>query len=65
VSPLEVSDIYACLRQKEEALHYLEQSYQERAPWLVRIQSSPDYDFLHRDPRYQAIVSKMGLPSTQ
>lgn len=62
VSPLELSDIYACLKRKEEALHYLEQSYRERAPWLVRIQSNPDYDFLHSDPRYQAIVKKMGLP---
>ena len=62
VSPLELSDIYACLKRKEEALHYLEQSYQERAPWLVRIQSDPDYDFLHSDPRYQAILKKMGLP---
>jgi hypothetical protein len=62
VSPLELSDIYACLKHKEEALHYLEQSYEERAPWLVRIQSDPDFDFLHSDPRYQAIVKKMGLP---
>ena len=62
VSPLELSDIYACLKRKEEALDYLEQSYKERAPWLVRIQSNPDYDFLHSDPRYQAIVKKMGLP---
>jgi tetratricopeptide (TPR) repeat protein len=62
VSPLELSDIYACLKRKEEALHYLEQSYQERAPWLVRIQSNPDYDFLHSEPRYQAIVKGMGLP---
>ena len=62
VSPLELSDIYACLQRKDEALHYLEQSYQEHAPWLVRIQSDPDYDFLHSDRRYQAIVKKMGLP---
>jgi hypothetical protein len=62
VSPLELASISACLKHKEEALHYLEQSYQERAPWLVRIQSDPDFDFLHSDPRYQAIVKKMGLP---
>jgi TolB-like protein len=62
VSPLELADIYACLKHKEEALHYLEQSYQERAPWLVRIQSAPNFDFLHSDPRYQAIVKKVGLP---
>jgi len=63
VSPLELSEIYACLKHKDEALYYLEQSYQERAPWLVRIQSDPNFDFLHSDPRCQAIVKKMGLPS--
>ena len=62
VSPLEFSDIYACLKRRDEALYYLEQSYWERAPWLVRIQSNPDYDFVRSDPRYQAIVKKMGLP---
>jgi tetratricopeptide (TPR) repeat protein len=62
VSPLEFSEIYARLKRKEEALHYLEQSYQERSPWLVRVQSDPDFDFLHSDSRYRAIVKKMGLP---
>jgi TolB-like protein/DNA-binding winged helix-turn-helix (wHTH) protein len=62
VSPLKLADIYACLKHKDEALHYLEQSFQERTPWLVRIQSNPNFDFLHPDPRYQTIVKKMGLP---
>lgn len=62
VSPLELASIYACLKRKDEALHYLEEAHQEHAPWLVRIQSDPSFDFLHADPRYQAIVKKMGLP---
>ena len=62
VSPLELSDNYACLKHKDEALYYLEQSHQERAPWLVRIRSDPNFDFLHSDPRYQAIVKKKGVP---
>ena len=62
VSPLRLSDVYACLKRRDEALYYLEESYRERAPWLVRIQSNPDYDFVRSDPRYQAIVKKIGLP---
>jgi hypothetical protein len=26
------------------------------------LQSHPGFDFLHSDPRYRAIVNKMGLP---
>ncbi len=62
VSPLEFSDIYACLKRRDEALSYLEESYREHAPWLVRIQSDPNYDFVRSDPRYQAIVKKIGVP---
>ena len=58
VSPLELSAIYAGLKRKGEALYFLEQSYLERAPWLVRIQSDPNVDFLHSDPRYQTIVRR-------
>jgi len=59
VFEFQLSDV---LRKKAAGKYYLEQSYQEHAPWLVRIQSNPNYDFLHSDPRYQAIVKKMGLP---
>jgi TolB-like protein/DNA-binding winged helix-turn-helix (wHTH) protein/Flp pilus assembly protein TadD len=61
VSPLDLAEVCASLKRKDETLHYLEEAYKERSPWLVRIQSHPGFDFLHSDPRYQAIVKKMGL----
>jgi tetratricopeptide (TPR) repeat protein len=62
VSPTDFVDAYAQLGSKEETIRYLEKSYRERAPHLVFVQSDPAYDFLHSDPRYRAIVNKMGLP---
>lgn len=62
VSPTDFADAYALLGRKEETIRYLEESYQERAPRLVFLQSDPTLDFLHSDPRYRAIVNKMGLP---
>ena len=62
VSPCEIADAYAELGWKEETIHYLEESYRQRAPRLVFLQSDPSFDFLHSDPRYRAIVNKMGLP---
>ena len=65
VSPLHFAGLYACLKRKEEALHYLEEAYQERAPRVVFIPNNGNFDFLHSEPRYQAIVKKMGLPAAQ
>jgi TolB-like protein/DNA-binding winged helix-turn-helix (wHTH) protein len=65
VSPLEFANAYACLERKAEALHYLEEAYRHREPWLVNLQSDPNFDLLHSHPRYQAIVKKMGLPPVE
>jgi len=65
VSPLEFANTHACLNRKDEALRYLEEAYQDHEPWLVHLQYLPNFDFLHSDHGYQAIVSKMGLPAAQ
>jgi TolB-like protein len=62
VSPMEFADAYALLGRKEETMRFLEESYQKRSPRLVFLQSDLNFDFLHSDPRYRAIVNKMGLP---
>ena len=62
IAPLDVANTYASLKRKEEALHYLEKAYRERDPWIVFIQRNPNFEFVHSDPRYQAIVKRMGLP---
>jgi tetratricopeptide (TPR) repeat protein len=63
ISPLHLARQYARLQRKEETLRYLEKAYQDRAPWLVHIQGDASFDFLHSEPRYQAIIKKMGLPA--
>ena len=62
VSPMNFADTYAQLGRREEAIRYLEESYRERSPDLVFVQNDPNFDFVHSDPRYRAIVNKMGLP---
>ena len=52
-------------QHREETLQLLENAYRERSPRLVFLQNEPDFDFLHSDPRYQAIVGKMQLPPMQ
>ena len=62
VSPMEFADMYGQLRRREETLQYLEQASAERTPFLVFLQHDVNFDFLHSEPRYRAIVKKMGLP---
>jgi TolB-like protein len=62
VSPLEFAFCYARLRRKDETIRYLERAYQEHTPFLVHLPHDPNFYFVHSDPRFQAIITKMGLP---
>jgi tetratricopeptide (TPR) repeat protein len=62
VSSFDKAYAYAFLEDKAETIKLLEDSFGERDAWLVFIQNEPVFDFLHSDPRYRAIVQKMGLP---
>jgi len=62
VSPYAFASAYALLKRKEQTIRYLEESHTERSPDLIWVQSDPDFDFLHSDPRYRAIIKEVGLP---
>ena len=57
-----VASIIAFSGDKDETMKYLELSYRDHDPDLIFIQNEPLFDFLHSDPRYQALVKKIGLP---
>jgi TolB-like protein/DNA-binding winged helix-turn-helix (wHTH) protein/Tfp pilus assembly protein PilF len=64
VPPLELACYHAQLREREETLSWLEEGYRQHSPDVLWTQTDPAYDFLHDDPRYRALVQKMGLPPT-
>jgi TolB-like protein/DNA-binding winged helix-turn-helix (wHTH) protein len=64
VSPLEFAFAYARLGQDDEVFQWLEKAYDDHVPLLVRIQQDTDLNSLHGDPRYQALVKRIGLPSS-
>ena len=49
-------------RHRGETLSLLEDAYRERSPRLVFLPNEPIFDFIHAEPRYQAIVRSMNLP---
>jgi TolB-like protein/Flp pilus assembly protein TadD/class 3 adenylate cyclase len=55
--------VYLALGDKSEAVHWLEQSYQDRYPEVTRILIDPLLDPLRGDPRFKALAAKIFLPT--
>jgi hypothetical protein len=54
--------IHALLGEKEQAFEGLEKAYQGRASTLFYIKLRPSLDTLRTDPRFNSLLSRMGLP---
>ena len=65
VSPVELASYHALLGEREPTLALLNAGFNQHSPDILYIQSEPAYDFLHADPRYRALVHKIGLPEAQ
>jgi TolB-like protein/Tfp pilus assembly protein PilF len=59
VSPYSFALVHLGLGDKEEALRWLEQSYQDRFPEVIRIKTEPLLDSLRGDPRFEALADKI------
>jgi serine/threonine protein kinase/Tfp pilus assembly protein PilF len=62
VDPTEIAYNYAGLGDKEQTLRWLETAVTERSRGLVFIKIVPELDPFRSDPRYRAILLRMGLP---
>jgi TolB-like protein/DNA-binding winged helix-turn-helix (wHTH) protein/Tfp pilus assembly protein PilF len=56
----EIAVIYAALGDSDQAMNWLEKGYQERFNPGVLLR--PGFDPLRSDPRFQALVRRIGLP---
>jgi len=54
-----LADIYSILGDKEQALAWLAKAYEESDDFLVFINIQPQFDKLHSDSRFQALVNKI------
>jgi TolB-like protein len=62
VSPLEFAFAYARLGQDDQAFRWLDKAYDDHVPGLVWLQQNSDLNRLHGDPRYRALIRRIGLP---
>src|SRR5438876_2065673 len=49
------------LGNNEQALRWLQAAYEERAEWLVLVTPAPFWDPLRPDPRFSALMRKVGV----
>lgn len=55
------AQMYACIGDKDRAFQWLGKAYEERSPLLVYAKVMPHYDTLRSDPRFSALVQRLGL----
>jgi serine/threonine protein kinase/tetratricopeptide (TPR) repeat protein len=61
VSPFYSALIYMGLGQKDQTFEWLERAYEKRDHWLETLKVHPMLDSLRSDPRFIALLKKMGL----
>ena len=61
VSPAALSLAYLGLDDHPKALDWMERAYRDRRGWLAYLGINPVFDPLRGDPRFEALVERMGL----
>jgi cytochrome c-type biogenesis protein CcmH/NrfG len=62
VSPFYFARVHMGLGHKEQAMGWLERTYQVRSGWFTNIPVDYQFDALHSEPRFQALLKKMNSP---
>jgi TolB-like protein/DNA-binding winged helix-turn-helix (wHTH) protein len=57
-----IAGVYAALGEKTRAFQWLDQAYQNRDFFLTFIKTDPAMDPLRSDPRFTAMLKKVGFP---
>jgi hypothetical protein len=63
VSPLDPAIVYAGLERRDDAFAWLERALEAHDPGLVYLGIAPAFATLHQDPRFAALLRKVGLAS--
>jgi TolB-like protein/Tfp pilus assembly protein PilF len=58
-----IAEVYLYRHEVDQAMRWLEQAYQDRDGNLPRLLSNPLWRTLAHDPRYQAFLRKLNLPT--
>jgi TolB-like protein/DNA-binding winged helix-turn-helix (wHTH) protein len=59
--PYDVAHVATMKGDRSLALDWLEKSYQHHDYWMLYVNVDPEYDALRSDPRFQAIIHRLGI----
>jgi len=59
---LYIAELYTLIGERDSALRYLERALDDRAEYALRLGRDPSFAALHGDPRFEALVQRIGVP---
>ena len=59
VTPYGIALIFAGMNDKEHAIQWLQNAYEDRSHWLVWLNLDPRFDNVRTDPRFQELLQRM------
>jgi len=62
LSSVFIAASHAYLNEKDVAFEWLEKAFQEHASFLTYLKILRCFDNLHGDPRFDALVKRIGIP---
>jgi serine/threonine protein kinase/tetratricopeptide (TPR) repeat protein len=62
VPPFLMAIVYSGLKDNDQAFRWLEKAFEEREGNLVYLNVEPRFDAIRSDPRFPALVRRIGLP---
>ena len=63
-APMTLAGYYARAGDADATFQWLDRALQQRRPALLHITAIPSFDFIRTDPRYTALLDRIGLPKT-
>jgi len=61
IPPILIAEFHFALGQNDQGFKWLDKGYEERDSTLLEIKVDPGFDCVRSDPRFKALLKKMGL----
>jgi tetratricopeptide (TPR) repeat protein len=62
VSETQIAGVYVSLGEKDKAMEWLEKAYERHSGYIAIINYDSSFDAIRSDPRFQALLKKIGFP---
>ena len=63
VNPIFLAEVHASLGERDLAIEWLERAVSDRTVWVAGLHRWPELDPLRSDPRFTALIRRIGLPA--